>query len=45
MKKLDDISTPSAFGGFMAKTKFKLDGIRYRGKLKALDWNKYEAHR
>lgn len=44
MKKLEEMESPTVMGAFMAKTKFKLDGIRYRGKLRANQWNHYEAN-
>jgi hypothetical protein len=44
MQKLQTMETPSALEVFMAKSKFKLDGVRYRGKLKAHQWNRYEAN-
>lgn len=42
MKKLEDLQVTQV-GAFMAKTKFKLDGIRYKGKLKPHQWNSYEC--
>lgn len=43
MKKLEDMEMPTVMGVFMAKTKFKLDGVRYRGKLKAHQWDSFEC--
>jgi hypothetical protein len=43
MKKLETIDEPTVIGGFMAKTKFKLDGIRYR-KLQTAKWDQYHVY-
>lgn len=43
MERLETIDTPNRWGALVAKTKFKLDGVRYRGKLKAHQWNNFEC--
>jgi hypothetical protein len=41
MYKLDQLATPNRLGAYVAKAKFKLDGVRYRGKLKAHQWDHF----
>jgi hypothetical protein len=42
MKKLATIDTPNIWEVVMAKSKFKLDGVRYR-KLQTAKWNEYHV--
>lgn len=40
MKKLETIGQPNGIEVFMARSKFKLDGVRYR-KLHTAKWNDF----
>lgn len=43
MNKLETIETPNRLEVLVAKTKFKLDGVRYRN-LKTAKWDSYHVY-
>jgi hypothetical protein len=43
MEKLANFKTPNRLEVCVAKAQLKLTNVRYKGKLKANQWNMYEA--